>query len=202
MLELAAGEVYPAERARWEAKAAETGREPEPKLGAAAAMEWRGIRTAIIDVVREQREICETVKERAGQIIERGVEAAQEWRDRINDQLRAELQGRAKRREQQLAQTMSEQERQREAERRRELERERKHRRIEHAKMLEMIKERSGSRDEPLTRPDIVLKPRYSDRLGPDVNPSCNDPCVAPRHLGLAMITDDFRPARNFAAKS
>jgi hypothetical protein len=133
-------------RARWEAKAAETGREPEPKLGAAAAMERRGIRTAIGDVVRELREIRETVKERAGQIIERGVEAAQEWRGRINDQLQAMLQGRAERREQQLAQALLERERQREEERRRELEREREQRRIEHEKMLEMIKERSRDR--------------------------------------------------------
>lgn len=145
-LELAAGEVDPAMRARWEAKAAETGREPEPKLGAAAAMERRGIRTALGDVVRELREIRETVKERAGQIIERGVEAAQEWRGRINDQLQAMLQGRAERREQQLAQALLERERQREEERRRELEREREQRRIEHEKMLEMIKERSRDR--------------------------------------------------------
>lgn len=84
----AAAETDPARKAEWEARAAETDREPEPKLGAAAAMERRGIRTAVGDVVREIRAMRDTMREHAARLIERGRDAAQELGARIGEQLR------------------------------------------------------------------------------------------------------------------
>ena len=61
----------------------ETDREPEPKLGAADAMERRGIRTALGDVVREVRDMRNTLKERAEALIEKGRGLALEAREKI-----------------------------------------------------------------------------------------------------------------------
>ncbi len=146
--EMAREEQDPERKAMWEAKAAETDREPEPKLGAATAMERRGIRTAVGDVVRDLRDLRDTVKEQATQLLERGLEAASEWKSKIEQQLRemallgiqAERQAVNRSLQEQARKGLAEEQRQRE------LERERQRREAEQERELQMILERSRDR--------------------------------------------------------
>lgn len=85
--ERAATEQDEEKKSIWEARAMETDREPEPKMGAAAAMERRGIRTALGDIVREVRDMRDTLKERAEVLIEKGRTVALEARERIGSAL-------------------------------------------------------------------------------------------------------------------